>query len=389
VPALQAARDLAKSPEGRRAFDDLIARVDARSLDRPTMVALDVVDKTLGEAVEMLATRSGFDLALDDPTLASRRVSVPASGPLPFWRALDRLGRAGHIRHDPGPRSDAMGIATSASTIRLVAGDPSAFTSYFGPLRFHLFATHRHRDMSFAVTNGSDGRHKSATVTVEIQAFAEPGRFINPNGPPRLQAVDERGRMFAQEPGGAANQPEPVESSWLFPGRLPLLHWQVPLGLPDRPAGSTIKLRGVLPVVLTARNRDPWVIPLAGADGKSFRQGASIVRVSRVSGTSLSHQTVDFFLKEEAGSTDRSGLSVRADKDYIGDYLRDRIEFVDAQGRPVPWILAYRHPAPNANGEFQIQALVHGAPPAHLRIYRLSRLAIEAPFEFNDVASPF
>ena len=310
------------------------------------MVALDVDDKTLGEAVEMLATRCGFDLALDDPTLASRRVSVPASGPLPFWRALDRLGRAGHVRHDPGPRSDAMGIPASASTIRLVAGDPSAFTSYFGPLRFHLFATHRHRDMSFAVTNGSDGPRKSATMTVEIQAFAEPGRFLNPNGLPRLQAVDERGRMFAQELGGAADQPEPVERSWLFPGRLPLLHWHVPLGLPDHPAGSTIKLRGVLPVVLTARNRDPWVIPLAGADGKSFRQGASIVRVSRVSGTSLSHQTVDFFLKEEAGSTDRNALSIRADKDYIGDYLRDRIEFVDAQGRPralAPCLSPSRH----------------------------------------------
>jgi hypothetical protein len=102
----------------------------ARLNDRPTMVAFDAGDKTLGQAVAMLATHSGFDLALDDPALTSRRVSVRAPGPLSFWLALDRLGRAGHIRHDPGPRSDAMGNVASASTIRLVAGDPSALTSF-------------------------------------------------------------------------------------------------------------------------------------------------------------------------------------------------------------------------------------------------------------------
>ena len=67
LSALRTARDLAKTPEARKQLADLIARVEARSLDRPTMVALDFDDRPLGEAVEALAKRSGFALALDNP----------------------------------------------------------------------------------------------------------------------------------------------------------------------------------------------------------------------------------------------------------------------------------------------------------------------------------
>ncbi len=108
LPALRAAREATKEPEARERFADLIARVEARLLDRPTMVVLDVDDRPLGEAVQALATRSGFSLSLDDAALAGRRVTVRASGPLPFWEAVDRLGRAGHVRHDPGPRDDEL-----------------------------------------------------------------------------------------------------------------------------------------------------------------------------------------------------------------------------------------------------------------------------------------
>ena len=98
LPALRASLDVAREPEARDRLTELIARVVARSLDRPTMVALDVDDRPLGLAVEELATRSGFALTLDAPALAGKRVTVRASGSLPFWEAVDRLGRAGHVR---------------------------------------------------------------------------------------------------------------------------------------------------------------------------------------------------------------------------------------------------------------------------------------------------
>jgi hypothetical protein len=391
LPVLRAAHASAKGPEDRERLADLIARIEARSLDRSTMVVFDVDDRPLGEAVLALATRSGFSLSLDDPTLASRRITVRASGPVPFWEAVDRLGRAGHVRHDPGPRPDAIGDNPRASTIRLVAGEPPAPTAYSGPLRIHLFATHRHRDVNFEASAGNDHvSRRSATVTVEIQAFAEPGRFIDPNGLPRLETVDEHGRAISRQPAGGGELPNPSEQSWLIrPGRLSLLHWHIPLGLPDPPVRSPLKLRGVLPVVISSRMPSPLVIPLADADGKTFRQGVSVVRIEKVSNRHPKTTEFNLFLSEDASPTDRTRASEGPEKDYIGDFLRNRIEFEDADGRPMSWHLMGDHPVATTNGELRALTWVSGIdPPAALRVYRLRRLATEIPFELSDVPSP-
>ena len=389
LPALRAAREAAKEPEARERFADLIARVEARSLDRPTMVVLDVDDRPLGEAVQALATRSGFSLSLDDPALAGRRVTVRASGPLPFWEAVDRLGRAGHVRHDPGPRHDALANDRRAPTIHLVDGDPPALTAYSGPIRIHLFATHRHRDLNFEADGVSRVPQRNATVTVEVQAFAEPGRFLNPNGLPRLEAVDERARAISPQPVGGGEQPERGGNSWLIPGRISLLHWHVPLGLPDLPVRSPLKLRGVLPVVISSRRPDPLVIPLVGAAGKTFRQGPRVVRIEKVSGQGTGTTAVDLSLSEDVIPADRTRVSAGPETDYIGDFLPNRIEFEDAEGHPLSWLLLGDPAASTTNDEIRVQTFVSGvAPPARLRVYRLHRLATEIPFEFGDVPSP-
>ena len=389
LPALRAALEAAREPEARERFADLIARVLARSLDRPTMVALDVDDRPLGEAVQALATRSGYSLSLDDPALAGRRVTVRASHPLPFWEAVDRLGRAGHVRDDPGPHRDDWGRKVKPSTIHLVAGDPPAFTAYSGPLRIHLFAAHRHRDVEFEADGGSRDPRRSATVTVEVQAFAEPGRFLNPNGLPRLEAVDERGRAISPQPAGGGEQRARGGNSWLIPGRISLLHWHVPLGLPDLPVRSPLKLRGVLPVVITSRRPDPLVIPLVGAAGKTFRQGPRVVRIEEVSGQGPRTMAVNLSLSEDVIPADRTRVSVGAETDYIGDFLPNRIEFDDAEGHPLRWLLLGEPAASTTNDEIRVRTFVSGvAPPARLRVYRLHRLATEIPFEFGDVRSP-
>ncbi len=373
LPALRAARDSARGPEARERFAELIARIEARSLDRPTMVVLDFDDRPLGEAVGALARRSGFALSLDGPALAARRFTVRAPGPLPFWEAVNRLGHAGHVRHDPGTRPDDTGTDPRASPIRLVAGDPPALTAYHGPLRIHLFAAHRHRDVDFEVVTGSRVPRKTATVTVEIQAFAEPGRFIHPNGPPRLEAVDEQGRAIAPQPGGGGELPDPSQQHWLIPGRISLLHWHVPLGLPDRPVRSRLELRGVLPLVIASRKPDPLVIPLADAAGKTFRQGASVVRIEKVStDEGLNIPTVELSLSEDGIPPERTRTSAGPEKDHVGDFLRSRIEFEDARGRPLNWLLLGDPPVPNPNGERRVQTFISGdPPPARLRIYRL------------------
>jgi hypothetical protein len=69
LPALHSACEASTEQQARERFNDLIARVEARLLARPTMVTLDVDDRPLGDAVQALATRSSFSLSLDDPAL--------------------------------------------------------------------------------------------------------------------------------------------------------------------------------------------------------------------------------------------------------------------------------------------------------------------------------
>ena len=88
---------------------------------------------------------------------------------------------------------------------------------------------------------------------------------------------------------------------------------------------------------------------------------------------------------EERGTGTESGAT-----DVIGDFLRNRIEYEDAQGHPLSWQLLGGPSASTPRiGELPVRAFVSGfTPPARLYVYRLYRLATEIPFEFVDVPSP-
>ena len=396
--ALAVLRTTLGSTEGAEARDrllGLIGRVEARLLDRPTLVALDFDDRPLGEVVAALSARSGFAIAVDDPALAARRLTLRTPAPLPFWEAVDRLGRLGHVRHDPSPRRDPNGDDPGAPTIRLIDGDPPAIVAFAGPLRVHLFATHRHRDISdevFEVSVRPPSPKKSVTtVTAEIQAFAEPNRFINAVGLPRLEAVDAQGRAIAPQPAAVVEPPNPAEHSWLIPKRTSLLHWHIPLGLPDPAPKSPLKLRGVLPVVISLRKPEPLVIPLAAAAAKTFRQGSVTIQVEKVHfEPGIHNTTVNFTLKDDVNPTDRPRASTGPEFDQIGDFLANRVEFQDGDGRPLGFNILGNQQNTGTSGETRVMCFVGGSatPPARLLIYRLNRLVAEIPFEFAGVISP-
>jgi hypothetical protein len=273
--------------------------------------------------------------------------------------------------------------------IHLAGGDPPAFTAYSGPVRIHLFATHRHRDRNFESDEFSGVPQHSATVTVEVQAFAEPGRFLNGNGPVRLEAVDERARAISPQGLGPGDPPGWRASSWLIPGTISARQWHVPFGLPDLLRGSPLKLRGVLPVVISSRRPDPLLIPLAGAAGKTFRQGPAVVRIDKVDAQGAQTTSIELSLSEDVIPADRPRVRLGAETDFVGDFLANRLEFEDAEGRLLSWLLIGDPAASATNNEIQVRTFVSGtARPAMLRVYRLHRVATELPFEFADVPSP-
>ena len=159
--------------------------------------------------------------------------------------------------------------------------------------------------------------------------------------------------------------------------------------MPDLHVRPPLKIRGVLPVVISSRKPAPLVIPLVDAAGKTFRQGVSVVRFDKVSTTDANATAVNFFVSEDVGPADRTRVSAGPEKDFVGDYFRDRIDFEDADGHPLSWLILGDHPASTTNRELSVQTFVGGnVPPARLRVYRLRRLATEIPFELGDVPSP-
>ena len=101
LPALRAARE-AKDPEVRARAAVLVEKTEALLLTQPTLVTLDIKDRPLTEAVEVIGEQAGIKLALapENSPAWRTRVTLQESAPLPFWKALDRLCVAGNLKYN-------------------------------------------------------------------------------------------------------------------------------------------------------------------------------------------------------------------------------------------------------------------------------------------------
>ena len=183
--------------------------------------------------------------------------------------------------------------------------------------------------------------------------------------------------------------PGPSERSWLTPGRLSLLQWHLPLGLPDPAPATLLRLRCVLPVVFSSRRAEPLVVPLADAVGKTFRHPAGmVVTVDRVAPQGSQSTEVSLTLAAGEASAVRDRDSTGAEPDPVTNLARNRLEFQDDDGRAVNWLLPF-DPTPGRDGTVKLRVNVSGSrPPARLLVYRLRRQATEVTVEFGGVPWP-
>jgi hypothetical protein len=403
---LRAAHDAATEPAARERLARVIRQVETALLDRPTMVTLGLAEKPLPDAVAALAKSSGFAVALDarppaDPAFGERVVSLRTDRPLPFWEALDLLGRAGHVRHDPSHKAEGAG-----PSVTLTDGDPPAadFTAYHGPLRLHLLALHRQSSRTFSgpqVQPGNapagpqpgdpPGQPRAVTVTpnmtrtaapgvsIDLQAFPEPGRFVDPRGEPRVEAVDAEGRTLPPLPPGQARRPAAPAQRRYVPGEAPLAQWTLRISAPEKPGGTLRELRGTLPVTISAREPNPLVIPLNEDVQKSYRQGSTTYQVT----SPPRRPTITLRLRDDDPSGDSD--------DDPTDLLTRRLEVEDEQGRPMPWstsVNTYAGPGQPGGVQLQIFASGTGGFPARIKLYTLRRLSVDVPFSFAGVPLP-
>lgn len=351
LPALVAAKDKADLRIRSRAValrESIERRLGVARLTTATPVRLDFRDRPLFEVVEALNDRHGFGLALQvesepgrgmgafppiDPArtarVRSRRITLEAPEPVPFWDAIDRLCRAGALQHEVQPW-DAYGPRLTRFRLLADRGGTS-FTSDSGPMRVKVVGVHATSSADFTTEAPRN------SLRVAMRVLPEPGLHVVPIGPMTLdEAVDDRGRSLLPPPRPGAEEQAP---GIVLGGDGPsaLLALTADLELARDPGHAIARLRGTIPAVVVARRLDSLVIPLRGAQGQSFRAESATVVVHEVVEDAKGVTAI------EVGITPRHPTRFATDPrrpdfvTYRGDRALEHLDLYDARGRELGW----------------------------------------------------
>lgn len=97
IPALTRAAD-SHDPEVADRASQLLRAIRQEMIAGPTLVRLDFRDRPLGEVVEAIRDRSGFEIVLTRSVDQTRRITLERPEPVPFWEALDLLGDQAELK---------------------------------------------------------------------------------------------------------------------------------------------------------------------------------------------------------------------------------------------------------------------------------------------------
>jgi hypothetical protein len=350
LPALLAAAE-SKDPELRNRVQVIVAKIEWRELNAPSMVRLDVTDSPLDAVVETFGFPLPGRLAWHPDTpeaIRRRRVTIREPAPLPFWAAVDRLCRAGGLRSIPGsPGGPDTGI--TQHRLFLAPGPLHVPRSDSGPLRLEFVALELTRHVELIPARPGDearrGLHAPPFGTrwqmfqVEFRLLAEPRLFINQIGNALIaEAVDDRGQS-------------------LLPGPAPYLyHYAVGFGdaragvpffmylnYPERPGVAIKRLKLTIPVAVETARPDRLEIDLTHAVGKTIRHGPTSIEVVSVGADLGGHQTVKLKLRSDEAVPERLDLGPDGklapvpNRPVRPEVNPNVFQVLDQHGRQFPW----------------------------------------------------
>jgi hypothetical protein len=447
LPALRAARDSA-NPKVRARVAALLETLDRRAevdrLTRPTLIRLDFRHRPLSEVIDALNARHDLGLALQfgplpprglrmggpspaqkarESQVRSRRVTLVADGPLPFWEAIDRLCEAGHLQHDLHPRG-RFGLSKGRFLLFDGLGGMSV-SSDSGPFRVEVTDLHSSFESDLVeVASPGEGRPRAPArpggggeLVVRMLVIPEPGLVVRPVGPPTFaEAVDDRGRSLLSPAGDGAQDPSYAHQQRPTLNGPSSFELSASLRLPDLAGRSIRRLRGSIPVAVVAYASDPIRIPLEGDAGKSVRNDEVTVGVLEVARDENAGVTVE--VEVIPNRPDTRGLVPRNQSGpldlapfpagYSTEPLLLRLELFDVGGRDLalswnqgrgrdfmttrrrvrltPTIL-YEDPPPDPAGRFRPR-IAKKPVPVELRYYGFVQTLHDIRFDFHDIPLP-
>ena len=412
-PALAAAAD-SSDLELRQKVASLLDAIEGRRLARPTMVALNFVDRPLSQVAQAISRSAGVTILVEpegDARARTKTITLKAESPVPLWDAVDRLASAGGLRLEAGTnlafrQQQMFAMNRMPQRRRVMAGNelvlrfddgenPTAPAFDAGALRVTIGSLVLNRSRTFVRTPESAGQPEATAVfMVGLQVRAEPRLTIAAVDDPRLiEARDERGQSLLAGPAAAAGPPNPRPGRGFepFPRNQPIMFV---LKLPDQPGQKIARLRGSFRALVVGRRGEPLTIPLEGAEGKTFSAASSSVLVHTVRTAPDGRETtIEFTLDPLGGGTGqpifnpldpRSGLRPPP-------VARGQVEFFDAKGQLCHTVdLATVGMGFGSGGRttIMIQPPPGTGPPTSARYYAATWAAVDVNFDFRDVPMP-
>jgi hypothetical protein len=206
------------------------------------------------------------------------------------------------------------------------------------------------------------------------------------------EAVDETGQSLLVP----TNDDAAIRNSGYFgySSGMTSLQMQAHLNYPEKPGKTISRLRGSLPVMVSARKDDALVVNLEGAKGKSFRSEEVTLVVHDIQpDPNQQRTTIDISLSPNHPSNDVDGPANR----FPGASMiagmnapQNQMEILDANDRPYPqWFpSSTRIDNDQARMTLMLMPAEGVGPPAKIRYYEMARATTEVPFEFANVPMP-
>jgi len=407
LPALRSARD-SKDPEVRARAAALVDKIENMLMVQPTLVRLDFKNAPLPAVVKAVSDRAGINLSLipeNSPLWESRRVTLTEVQPVPFWAALDALCREGQLQQNSisqgrgGPRGTVIQLfAGGNSTVPVPSSDS-------GPFRVNVLGIHYQRDLRFGqnvqvfpgaapdAPGVAGNRNVNEQFYVDLQVLAEPRMVLTQNGALKItEAVDENGQSLLVPATGNAT----VRHSGYFgySSGMTSLQIQAHLKYPEKPGRKISRLRGSLPVMVSARKDDALVVNLDGAKGKSFRSEEVTLVVHDVQpDPNQQRTTIDISLSPNNPAVDADGTAGRFGNAAMFAGMnnpQNQMEILDANDRPYPQWFPSSTRVDNDQARMTLMLMPADGvgPPAKIRYYEMARATTDVPFEFTDVPMP-
>ncbi len=367
------------------------------------------------EVLQVLSVRTGCPLRIYElqKDWLDTRITIHEPAPLPFWQAVDRLCPAGGFQSNLG----MGGISFFRDEIAGPTSDYGAFRVQLHDIAYNG----RYRSLHLKRPTGTEGTEGEDSV-INLHIMVEPRIMIRNNGDLKnLAVIDDLGQSLLPANPQAS---QPHYAFGFTPAAFVL--GQVPLKRIDRPGKLIRKLQGVAPVAVAARRPKPLIIPLAGAAGRSFDSGESVVTIRQVMKLSpnpkVTFQPVDPVKKAllpKPVTPEATGIELtirpsegRPTIDGDGSHKPEfsqlsltlsehQFEVVDAAGRvwtPLPWWISNSEPQQHGVETHVILSPVDGnlspwpwqddLAGAKLRFYDLVDVNVDVPFEFADISLP-